>query len=248
MKKEVAPSTLKGLYFSTIREAVFNPECPNYPIFAEMTKKLGIIILLLMPLIGISQDSVRAKKVLDTVVMNNGAVIATHVVDTLAGTIIIEDPKSKKHKKIELDRDDVFSIKLASNGKEEVFYIYDTLIGHDFTEDEVRKFIAGEQDAQRGFHPVGVSILAFTIGFASGATIGSVVAFGPPFLFDGIMSYPTIKVRKKSVRDMKIATTDPYLYGYDQVARKKRTLHSILWSGIGLAVGLVVNQILINNP
>jgi hypothetical protein len=183
----------------------------------------------------------------DTVLLNSGKVFVTQVVDTVGMNITVIDPKSRKHKKIEIDKEGVFSIKFGSTGKEDVYYIYDTLIGHDFTVDDARKFIAGEQDAEKGFHAVGISIAAFAVGFASGATVGSIFAFGPPFLFDGIMTYPAVHVRHKSVRDLKIANTDPYLYGYYLTASRKRMLRSFLWSGVGLAAGIVTNLILLNN-
>jgi hypothetical protein len=183
----------------------------------------------------------------DTILLNNGKVLITQVVDTIGENITVLNPKSRKHKKIEINKEGVFSIKFGSTGKEDVLYIYDTLVGHDFTVDDARKFIAGEQDAIRGYHAVGVSIAAFAIGFVSGDYEGSFFGAFPPFLFDGIMTYPAIHVRHKSVRDMKIANTDPYLYGYYLAASSKRMLHSFLWSGIGLVTGLATNFIFVNN-
>jgi len=182
----------------------------------------------------------------DTILLNNGNILVAHVTDTLAGTVFAEKLNSRKHKKLEIDREEVFSIKFGSSGREVVNYIYDTLTGHDLTVAEARAFIQGEQDAQRGFHAVGISIASFAIGVGSGIGLGSIFSFGPPFIFAGIVSYPAIRVRRKSVKDLKIATTDPYLYGYDMTARRKRTLHSIVWSGVGLAVGLVINTIIFN--
>ena len=208
---------------------------------------ITLFFLCLLPLYGYSQDT--AKPVApDTILLNNGKIIITQVTDTSSPSVItILKPGSRKHKKIELEREDIFSVKYAKTGKEDIYYIYDTLVGHDFTVDDARKFIAGEQDARRGFHAVGVSIAAFSIGFASGAYFGSDISFFPPFMYAGIMTYPVIHVRHKSVRDMKNVTVDAYLFGYDEVARQKRTLHSFVWGGIGLAAGLITNLILNNN-
>ncbi|HXP50207.1 MAG TPA: hypothetical protein VN922_09650 [Bacteroidia bacterium] len=210
-----------------------------------MKVSASIFFFLFLSISAFNQSSPQ-KVVLDTILLNNGNVVATHVVDTLGGTITIEKPNSRKHKKTEIDKEEVFSIRFGSTGKEEIFYIYDTLTGNDFSIEDARKFIAGEQDAQRGFHAVGVSVAAFAIGFASGAYEGNFFAAGPPFFFDGIMTYPAIHVRRKKVRDVKIANTDPYLYGYYMTASRKRMLHSFLWSGIGLAAGLIVNFTVIN--
>ncbi len=211
----------------------------------------GLILFLgLLPLYADSQPTIPdvIPATPDTVLFNNGKVMAARVVDSSAGTITIEKLNSHKHKKIEIDREEVFSIRYGKTGKEEVLYVYDTLVGHDYTVEEARKFIAGEQDAQKGYHAIGVSIAAFAIGFGSGTAFGSAISFGPPFLFAGIMAYPTIRVRHKSVHDMKNIGSDSYLEGYDITARRKRTLHSFVWSGIGLAAGLVAHFVLINNP
>lgn len=183
----------------------------------------------------------------DTILFNSGRTLAAHVLDTSGDKITIEKPKSSRHKKIEIDRDQVFSIRYGSTGKEVVVYIYDTLIGNDYTIPEARLFIAGEQDAQKGFHAIGTSIGAFLVGAGSGFVTFSLIAFGPPFIYTGIMSYPRIKIRHKSVSNLSNVKADPYLYGYDNVARRKRTLRSLLWGSIGLVVGLTANFIYTHN-
>ncbi len=93
------------------------------------------------------QSAIKYKVAPDTVLFNNGKVISTRILNTNGSKITVEKPGSSRHKKIELDKEDVFSIRYGSNGKEIVEYIYDTLTSHDFTVDEARLFIAGEQDA-----------------------------------------------------------------------------------------------------
>jgi len=207
---------------------------------------IPLFFLCLLPFYGHSQDT--AKSVApDTILLNNGKVIITQVTDTSSPSVItIIKPGSRKHKKIDIDRENIFSVKYSKTGKEDIYYIYDTLVGHDFTIEDARKFIAGEQDAMKGFHPVGISIAAFSIGFASGDYEGNFFAAAPPFFFAGIISYPIIRVRHKSVRDIKIANTDPYLYGYYLAASGKRELHTFLWGGIGLVTGLAANFIFQN--
>lgn len=203
--------------------------------------------IILAFLLYVSAYSQVATNALDTILLNTGRIAFGQITDTVGGDITIIDYHKKKHKKLELAKEAVFSIRFGSTGKEEVFYTYDTLVGNDFTVDDARKFIAGEQDAQSGFHAVGTSIGAFVIGFASGAYMGNIFAFAPPFFYDGIMTYPAVHVRHKTVRDIKIANTDPYLYGYYMVASRKRMLKSFLWSGVGLVSGLVVYGIFYNN-
>ena len=70
----------------------------------------------------------------DSILFNNGKVLATHVIDTTGDKVTIEKPNSSKHKKIEIDRENIFSVRYGSNHKEVVMYIYDTLTGHDFSQ------------------------------------------------------------------------------------------------------------------
>lgn len=211
---------------------------------------LSFTILLFFTLLAGAQlprniDPERAPVPLDSILLNNGKILVTQVVDTNGPTVTVIKPNSRKHKKGEIEKEAIFSIRFGSTGKEEVYYTYDTLIDHDYTVDDARKFIEGEQDAQHGFHAVGISIASFVFGAASGATLGNLVALAPPFTLSGFISYPRIKVRHKSVRNKANGTSDAYLYGYDITARRKRTLHSFLWGGVGVVIGLIVHPALV---
>jgi hypothetical protein len=197
---------------------------------------------------GQNNQQLNTKVAPDTVLFNNGKVISTRILDTNGSKITIEKPKSSGHKKIELDKENVFSIRYGSNGKEIVEYIYDTLTSHDFTVDEARLFIAGEQDARRGYRPTWTSL----IGFAFGATIGFeggpgdfFFVFIPSLAYTGVLSYPRIHIRHKSVTNLSNVKHDPYLYGYDNVARGRRTIRSLIWGCAGVIVGVALHAIFI---
>ncbi|NNM94305.1 MAG: hypothetical protein HKL88_02440 [Bacteroidia bacterium] len=177
----------------------------------------------------------------DTIYFVNGDQIAAYVIDTSGDKITFEKQTSKKHKKIETDMENVFSIRYGSTGKEIMVYNYDTLIGNDYTVADARLFIAGERDAQRGYHCRGLSAAAFAIGVASGITGASLFVLLPPYVFTGIVNHTRVHVRHKSVTQLDNATRDPYLYGYAEVARRKRTLRTLLWGGTGVAIGFVLH-------
>jgi hypothetical protein len=184
----------------------------------------------------------------DTVLFNNGKVIATHIIDTSGAKITIEKPNSSKHKKIEIDKEDVFSIRYGSNGKEIIEYIYDTLTGHDFTIDEARLFIAGEQDARRGYRATWTSVAGFAFGAAIGFEGGPgdfFFVFIPSLAYTGVLSYPRIHIRHKSVTNLSNVKHDPYLFGYDNVARGRRTIRSLIWGCAGVLVGVTLHAIFI---
>ncbi len=182
----------------------------------------------------------------DTLLLDDGKIVITHITDTVGYAVEMLKPNSKKHKKLEVDKDDLFQITFGCNGKKEIFYNYDTLIGNDMTVDEARRFIEGEQDAQRGFHAFGTSAAAFAVGAGAGI-VGSFFALAPPFIFAGFMSFKYVKIRHHSVRSLENVHHDGYLYGYSMVARRKRSSKALLWGAIGVAVGTVVHYIIVNN-
>jgi hypothetical protein len=182
----------------------------------------------------------------DTILLNDGRVLITQITDTVGYSVEMIKPHSRKHKKIEIDKENIFQITFGNTGKCVVIYFYDTLIGNDFTVEEARRFITGEQDAQRGFHALGTTAASFAVGTISGI-IGSFFALAPPFLFAGFMSYHYVKIRHHSVGNIDNVHHDSYLYGYSQVARRKRVSKSLLWGGIGVVVGTVLHYAIFVN-
>ncbi len=181
----------------------------------------------------------------DTIILNDGKVIITHITDTNGYSVEMIRPRSHKHKKLEIEKENIFQITFGNTGKCVVIYFYDTLIGNDYTVEEARRFISGEQDAERGFHAVGTSAAAFAVGTASGV-VGTFFALAPPFLFAGFMSYRYVKIRHHSVQNLENVHHDSYLYGYSQVARRKRVMKAMLWGGIGVIVGTAIHYSLPN--
>ncbi len=176
----------------------------------------------------------------DTVLFINGNKIITTVTDTTNGLITFKNPKKPKKFKT-VDNDDVFSI---TNGKgEEIIYAYDTLTGNELTVEEMRYYIAGQQDARR--------VIKGRVGFwtnllvsaGAGAT-GSFLTPIVPFAVAGILGLPKVKIKEGSVSKPEYANQDAYLMGYEKEGKRKRKIKSILGGGIGLIVGLGTSVIL----
>src|ERR1035437_8442052 len=103
----------------------------------------------------------------DTILLLNGVVVITTVIDTTNGTTAFKNPKNQK-KTLVIENDRIFSI---SNSKGEfLIYQYDTIVGNEFTVDEMRYFIHGEQDAQKSFKARGAFWGNFLIGAGAGVT------------------------------------------------------------------------------
>lgn len=197
-----------------------------------MFKNFSItIICLALTMLSKNTFSQKGK---DTILMLNGGVVIGNVVDTLNGITTIKNPKdSTKNDVIENDR--IFSITNA-NG-ESIMYVYDTLIGNEFTIDEMRYFILGEQDAEKGFKAKGAFWGNMLLGAAGGVT-GSFLCPIPPFTFTALSGAPRVKVKASSVSKIDYVKHDTYIMGYERVARKKRKIGSLVGGGIGMGVGL----------
>ncbi|MBL7890095.1 MAG: hypothetical protein JNL24_11095 [Bacteroidia bacterium] len=178
--------------------------------------------------LGFSQE----KK--DTILLLNGTTIISEVVDTTNGVTTIRDTK-KPGRNIVIENDRIFSIKNASG--EHVMYVYDTIIGNEFTEEEMRYFIKGEQDAEKGFKARGALYGNIALGLASGVT-GSFFCPIPPFAFIAMSGLPKVKIKHSTVSNMEYLKQEAYIMGYERVARKKRKFQSMIGGGAGLVVGL----------
>jgi hypothetical protein len=185
-------------------------------------------IFLFIPFTALSQDNK------DTVTLLNGEVMICTVLDTTNGLTSIKNPKNPK-KNIVLENDRIFSIRNSSG--ESVIYSYDTLIGNEFTVDEMRYFILGEQDADKNFKAKGCLAIGTAVGFLSGIT-GSFFCPIPPFAFTALSGIPKVKIKQSAVSNPEYLKHDPYLMGFERVAKKKRKLKSLIGGGIGLAAGI----------
>lgn len=170
----------------------------------------------------------------DTILLLNGGIVITTVIDTTNGTTVFKNPKNQM-KTFAIENDRIFSI---SNSKGEfIIYEYDTIVGNEFTIDEMRYFIRGEQDAQKSFKARGAFWGNILIGAGAGVT-GSLLSPIVPFAFSALVGLPKIKIKKKGVSNLEYLNHETYLMGYERVARKKRKIKSLIGGGVGLGVGL----------
>lgn len=170
----------------------------------------------------------------DTLILLNGNVLVAEVIDTTNGVTSIKDPKNAK-KNFIIENDRIFSI--TDSTGEHVMYVYDTVIGNEFTIPEMRYFIYGEQDAEKGFKARGALFGNMALGAAAGVT-GYFLCPLPPFAFTALSGMPKVKIKQSTVSNLEYLKQDAYLMGYERVARKKRKIRSLIGGGIGLGVGL----------
>ncbi len=176
----------------------------------------------------------------DTILLLNGTTVITSIVDTANGIVKIKDPKNP-NERIMIENDRIFSI---NNSKgETILYGFDSIIGNEFTVDEMRYFIRGEQDAQKGFKARGAFWGNLVVGGGAGVT-GLFLSPVAPFAFTALVGIPKVKIKKNTVSNPEYLTHESYLMGYTRVASKKRKLQSLIGGGIGLVAGLATSFIL----
>ena len=198
----------------------------------SMFKNISItIVCLAFTLLSKNSFSQTGK---DTILLLNGGVVVATVIDTLNGLTTIKNLKdSTKNDVIENDR--IFSI--TNQNGESIMYVYDTLIGNEFTIEEMRYFILGEQDAEKGFKARGALFGNMALGAAGGVT-GIYLTLIPIYTYTAASGLPRVKIKPSTVSNVEYLKHETYIMGYERVARKKRKLRSLLGGTIGFGVGL----------
>lgn len=170
----------------------------------------------------------------DTLTLLNGKVIIGNIKNSLGDAIVI-NPLKKPKTLLIIDNDRIFSI--VTNKKEKLFYTKDSSQGNDFTIEEMRYYIYGEQHALKTVKSNGFLVDNMVVGIAGGLT-GSFLSPIPVFAFMAFTGLPKVKVKTKNMANPAYVEQPTYVMGYESVARKKRKLQSLIGGGIGLGIGL----------
>lgn len=141
--------------------------------------------------------------------------------------------------------ENVFSV-TDSLKVEKLWYFQDSLFGNDFSVQEMRHYIRGEQDARKGYKPIIPMIGGFVAG--AGLVIGLDMEFMAlliPPVYGGAMALPRVHVTRGSITNPLMDGDNFYAYGYARAGKNKRIIRSLLSSAVGVAVGLGLNQFVI---
>ena len=182
------------------------------------------------------------QKPVDTLLLMNGRIIVSSVLDTNDVAVIISDPKNV-NKRINIDNESLFAIKYGNGGLN--YYYQQDSIKNWYTRDEMWLFMQGERDAKKGFKPTGSLIGGILFGIAGGASGLAIdqagVFFGPvlPLAFFTTVGIPKVRIKHNTVSNPENLKHDAYILGYEREARAKRRRQSMLGGGIGVAVGYI---------
>jgi hypothetical protein len=195
-----------------------------------MLKRFQIFLSFLF----IIQFSVAQQNGEDTIFLMNGHVIGQRVVDTTLGAVSILNPK-KISSRIHYEWDQLYMVKFA-NGYKRYYYVQDSTINNWFTRDEMWMYMKGENDARKGFKAKGSLIGAGIVGFLGGMT-GTF--WGPiaPYGYMALSGITKVRIRHNTVSDPRYLESDPYILGYERVARQRRKIWSLMSGTAGLILG-----------
>jgi hypothetical protein len=133
-----------------------------------------------------------------------------------------------------VDRYDVFSI-IKDDSSEQIIYVpADSL---DYTVDEARQYIKGEQAAHLYYKKPGNGISAAAVGL--GSSILSFYALPVPMIYAIALGRFNPKMDQlPSDFDPQLAAAEPFKFGYQKAARNIKIQQSLKWGYISLGVGL----------
>jgi hypothetical protein len=133
-----------------------------------------------------------------------------------------------------LDRYDVFSV-TDSAGKENL--IYQPVDSLDFTVEEARGFILGEQTAFSVYRKPSTAWSSALIGASS--SLLAFYALPVPMVYAVVLGRFNPKVQNvPSTVDPAVAASEPFVYGYQRSARNLKIQRSLKWGYISLGLGL----------
>lgn len=170
----------------------------------------------------------------DTIYLLNGSVVGQKILDTVLGAVTIADPQ-KPEKKIHYELEQLYMVRF-SDGYKRYYYTQDSTMNNWFSRDEMWMYMKGETDAHKGFKAKGALIGSAVAGFLGGLT-GTFFAPVLPFGFMALSGVTKVKIRQETISNPTYVESDPYILGYERVARQKRKIKSIFGGAVGLVIG-----------
>jgi hypothetical protein len=133
-----------------------------------------------------------------------------------------------------LDKYDVFSVTDSAGNENLIYQPADSL---DFTVDEARNYILGEQAAFSVYKKPATAWSSAIIG--AGSSILAFYALPVPMVYAVVLGRFNPKVQNvPSNIDPAIASSEPFVYGYKRSARNLKIQRSLKWGYISLGLGL----------
>lgn len=150
--------------------------------------------------------------------------------------------KSGKIKKGKLDLERVYSV-TDSVGNKRIFYTMDSAFGNYFSQEEMRYYIYGEQDAMSTYKANWVVFSAVPIAGGGGLLLSSsFFVFAVPFLYVVGASIPKVTIKAKDIEHPEMLSEPAYVLGYERTARSRRLFKALISGVASTAIGFTLGQ------
>ena len=176
----------------------------------------------------------------DTVLLMNGRQMECAILADTGTVLLMQITKpSGKVIRREVHKNDVFSVTKRGEA-EQILYLQDEMMGNIYSSDEMRYYLAGENDARQNFD----AWPTFAVGFAlcTGVSLwggdGYITAVGPPILYTLVQLAPKIKIREKTMSHPEYKYNDIYADGYEPPARTRKLSRAMQGAFLGSATGV----------
>ncbi len=155
-----------------------------------------------------------------------------------------ETRKSGKVRSGKLDMERVYSF-TNSAGEERIIYSMDTTVGNYFSQEEMRYYIYGEQDAMQSYKANWVLYAAAPVAGGGGYLLSSsFLVFAVPFLYVVGAAAPKVKIKTEGLQHPNLLKEPAYVLGYERTARTRRLFKALVAGVTGTAVGFALGQTL----
>ena len=202
------------------------------------------LILILFAFVFIIRDACCQ----DTLLLMNGRNLPCKIVED-SGTVFLTLIKKSSGRIIlrEIHKNDVFSATRRGES-ERILYMQDEMLGNIYSVDEMRYYLAGENDARQNFKAWPTFAVGFALcaGFSVWGGDGYITAVGPPILFTLLQLAPKIKIREKTMSHPEYKYNDIYADGYEPPARTRKLSRAMEGAFLGSATGVAYWLLFLN--
>ncbi|NVO02678.1 MAG: hypothetical protein HXX09_08215 [Bacteroidetes bacterium] len=181
----------------------------------------------------------------DTILLLNGEKYAVKIIKISNDSLTFVSPGKDGGKERQIEKIDVFSL-ISANGNEIVTYRQDTNAGNNFSVEQMRNYIYGEQDARRNYHAPMMTVMGVISGVGGFVGLGFYGLMVPP-LTTALFSIKSPRIKTKCVSKPELIKNDYYMTGYQSVAIRKKVKNGLIGGIVSFAVSAVAITIYNNN-
>jgi len=197
---------------------------------SALLKSVALLIFFTSGLDALAQDKL---------LLMDGTRLEVRILNKDASKVVFE--REKKNGTLKTDSlytPELFSV-TAKGEQEEMRYVQDAMLGDEFTEEDMRYYIYGLDDARQGYNALPTMIGGFAVGAAGTIAMegGIIPTMGLPLAYGFGMQIPIIRIREETITDTRWKQSPTYLDGYNKKARSKKFIGGFMRTLVGSLVG-----------